>query len=73
MTELLQKVIREIERLPPAEQDAAAGALIDYMAHRDDVRLSDAQLAEVRRRRADPGRRLVSHADARARIARLGR
>ena len=28
--------------------------------------------AEIRRRRADPTRRLVSHEDARGRIARLG-
>ncbi|RAI43146.1 hypothetical protein [Rhodoplanes roseus] len=73
MSELLQKVIKEIERLPPGEQDAAAGALIDDMAHRDDVRLSDAQFAEVRRRRADPAPRMVSHAEARERIGRLGR
>jgi hypothetical protein len=36
------------------------------------VALSDAQVAEVRRRRADPNRKLVSHAKARKRIARLG-
>jgi hypothetical protein len=36
-----------------------------------DRRLTDAQVAEVRRRMADPDRELVSHADARARIGRL--
>ena len=36
------------------------------------VLLTDAQVAEVRRRRADPNRRLISHAEARERIARLG-
>ena len=36
------------------------------------VALSDAQVAEVRRRRADPNRKLVSHAEARERITRLG-
>jgi hypothetical protein len=36
------------------------------------VVLSDAQVAEVRRRRVDPNRKLVSHAKARKRIERLG-
>jgi hypothetical protein len=36
------------------------------------VPLTDAQAAEVRHRRADPNRKLVSHATARKRIARLG-
>jgi hypothetical protein len=37
------------------------------------VALSDAQVAEVRRRRADPNRKLVTHAEARERITRAGR
>jgi hypothetical protein len=36
------------------------------------VSLTDAQVAEVRRRRAEPNRKLVSHAAARKRIGRLG-
>jgi hypothetical protein len=36
------------------------------------VVLTDAQLAEVRRRKTDPNRKLVSHAAAKKRIARLG-
>jgi hypothetical protein len=46
--------------------------LLDYVKHLHDMRLTDAQVAEVRRRRTDPNRRLVSHAEARERIARLG-
>lgn len=72
MTKLLEEAIRQIEQLPEAEQDAAAGALLDYVRHLRDLRLTDAQVAEVRRRRADPNRRLVSLEDARERIARLG-
>ena len=37
------------------------------------VVLSDVQVAEVRRRRADPNRKLASHAEARERITRAGR
>jgi len=72
MTKLLEQALRQVEQLPENEQDAAAAALIDYLAHRDDMRLTDAQLAEVRRRRADPDRKLVSHAEAKERLSRLG-
>jgi hypothetical protein len=72
MTKLMEQALRQIEQLPEAEQDAAAGALLDYVKHMQDMRLTDEQVAEVHRRRTDPNRRLVSHADARERIARLG-
>jgi hypothetical protein len=72
MTKLLEQALREVERLREAEQDAAAGALLDYVKHMRDIRLTDAQVDEVRRRVADPNRKLVSHAEARARITRLG-
>jgi hypothetical protein len=72
MTKLMEQALRQIEQLPEAEQDAAAGALLDYVKHMQDMQLTDAQVAEVRRRRTDPNRRLVSHAEARERIARLG-
>jgi hypothetical protein len=38
-----------------------------------DVRLTDAQVAEVRRRRADPNRKLLTQAEARERIGQLGK
>jgi hypothetical protein len=72
MTKLLEQALRQIEHLTEAEQDAAAGALLDYVKHMRDVRLTEAQIAEVHRRRADPGRKLLSHAEARDRITRLG-
>ncbi len=70
MTRLLEQALRQIEQLPESEQDAAGVALMDYLAHRDELRLGEAQLAEVRRR-SDPNRKLVSHAEARERIGRL--
>jgi len=72
MTKLLERALRQIEGLTEAEQNAAAGALLDYVKHMRDVRLTEAQIAEIRRRRDDPGRKLVSHAEARERITRLG-
>jgi len=72
MTKLLRDAISQVENLPEGEQDAAAFAMLDYLAHKRDLRVSDADLAEIRRRRADPNRKLVSHEEARARIKRLG-
>ena len=43
MTKLLQKAIQQLEQLPEDEQNAAAGALIDYLAHMRDLQLSDEQ------------------------------
>jgi hypothetical protein len=72
MTKLLEQALRQIEQLPEAEQDAAAGALLDYVKHMRELRLTDAQVAEVRRRIANPDRKLLSLAEARERIARRG-
>lgn len=69
-TKLLRDALRQIQQLPDSEQDAAAGALLDDLARRRDLRVSDEQL--IRRRRADPARKPVSHDEARARIVRLG-
>ena len=72
MTRLLEEALREIEKLPDGEQDAAAGALLDYVKHMRDVQLTDAQVAEVRRRRTDPNRKLLSLEEARAHVERFG-
>jgi hypothetical protein len=72
MTKLLRDALKQVELLPDGEQDAAAVAMLEYLAHRRDLRVSDEDLAEIRRRRADPNRKLASHEEARARIGRLG-
>ena len=72
MTKLLEEALRQLEQLPEGDQNAAAGALLDYVKHMHDMQLTDAQVAEVRRRMADPNRKLLSHAEARERIERLG-
>ena len=72
MTKLLRDVLKQVEQLPEGEQDAAATAMLDYLTHRRDLRVSDEDLAEILRRRADPNRKLVSHEEARERIKRLG-
>ena len=72
MTKLLEQALRQVEQLPEGEQDAAAGALLDYVKHMHDTHLTEAQVVEVRRRRADPNRKLLSLAEARERVGRLG-
>jgi nitrate reductase assembly molybdenum cofactor insertion protein NarJ len=72
MTKLLEEALREVRQLSADDQNAAAGALLDYVKHMRDFALTDAQVEEVRRRRTDPNRKIVSHAEARERIGRLG-
>ena len=43
MTKLLEQALRQVEQLPEGEQDAAAGALLDYVKHMRDMRLTDAK------------------------------
>lgn len=68
MSELFDQTIAKVKKLPADEQDAAAYALLDYLDHRDEVQLTQDQLAEVRRRIADPNRTFVSYEDARRRL-----
>jgi hypothetical protein len=72
MTKLLEQALRAVQRLSAEDQHAAAGALLDCVKHMRDVGLTDARLEEVRRRTANPDRKIVSHAEARERIGRLG-
>jgi hypothetical protein len=72
MTKLLEEALRQVEQLPPDDQNAAAGALLDYVKHMREIRLTDAQVEELGRRIANPNRKLLSHAEARARIDKLG-
>lgn len=72
MTQLLEEALRQVARLPADDQDAVAGALLDCVKHMRNNRLTDAQIAEVRRRLNNPNRVLLSAEKARERIERLG-
>jgi hypothetical protein len=72
MTKLLEEALRQVEQLSADDQNAAAGVLLDYVKHMRELRLTDAQVAEVRRRIADPNRRLLTLSEARARVEKLG-
>ena len=61
MSELFDQAIAEVKKLSDHDQDAAALALVEFLKERNDGGLTAEQLAEVRRRRSDPDRVLVSH------------
>ena len=61
----------EADALAMAE-DAIRLVIEDSLARGEALRVSGVDLAEIRGRRADPNRRLVSHEETRARIKRLG-
>jgi len=65
MTKLLDQTIARVRDLPDDQQDAAAGALLEYLDGLRDLRISDEQLAEVRRRRSAPDRSFVTVEEAR--------
>ena len=68
MTKLLQKAFEQAQQLPDDEQNAAGAALLDYLDHMHAVQLTDAQIAEVRRRLAESGQNMLSLADVRGRF-----
>ena len=73
MTKLLTQVLAKVQDLPAADQDGAAELLKDYVATiESDVRLTDEQLAEVRRRRAEKKPKVLSLKQLDNRLRRLG-
>lgn len=72
MTKLLQKAFEQASELPDDQQDAAAGALLDYLDHMQSLHLTDEQVAEVRRRLADPAPKLLSLDEVKNRLTQLG-
>ncbi len=74
MTKLLDQAIAEVQKLTDEEQDRIAAELMATVTEsiRDrGLQLSDEQLAEVRRRRAEPNPRTLTLEEAIARLRRL--
>ena len=73
MTKLLQDAIEKLKDLPESRQNELAVALIEVAeGDQGDYRLTDEQVAEVRRRRANPDRKFVTVAEARKRLRHYG-
>ncbi len=61
------------EREALAMAEDAIRLVIEDCVARGEPTLTDEQLAEVRRRRTDPNRKLISLDEARSRLAKLGK
>ena len=72
MTKLLEEVISKVRELPEAEQDMAAVEFMRYLEVVRDAQLSDAQLAEVERRLANPNPKTLTLPELDERLGRLG-
>jgi hypothetical protein len=66
VSRMLKEVLERVESWPEERQQDAAHVLIE-MEHQDagSISLSDAQVAEVERRRAKPDRKFVTLEEAR--------
>ena len=54
MGKMLDSAIAELAKLPPADQEVAARAILDFAARGGRGQLTDVQADEVRHRMADP-------------------
>jgi hypothetical protein len=69
----IDAVLERVRTWPAERQEDAARLLLEMEAQdASPYRLTDEQLAEVRRRRAKPDPKYVSFADARKRFRRAG-
>ena len=72
MTNKVKEAIEVLRNLPQDDQDTVAAAIIDFASHDERLTLSDEQVAEVRRRMANPDRRFLSMNEARKRLRHYG-
>ena len=73
MTRSLTQVLAKVQDLPAADQNGAAELLKEYMATvESDVRLTNEQVAEVRRRRAEKNPKTLTLKQLDNRLRRLG-
>ena len=68
----LKSAVETVLDLPEEEQVEAVAILQSIIETREsELRLSDEQVAEVRRRLADPDRKLIPHEEVMASVRRL--
>jgi hypothetical protein len=72
MTKLLEEAIAQVREMPPGMQDMAATVLIRCIDAARTTKLSDEQLKEVRRRRAERNPANLSLDQFDARLRRFG-
>jgi hypothetical protein len=72
MTKLLERAIAQVRELSADAQDMAAAELMRYLGAARDPQLSDDQLAEVRRRRAERNPQTLTLDELDVRLRRFG-
>ena len=72
MTKLLETAIAQVRELPEDAQDMAAAELMRYLGAARDPQLTDDQLAEVRRRRAERNTNTFTLDEFDVRLRRFG-
>ena len=72
MTGKINQAWTELLKLPEAEQEVAADAILDYASGGHGISLSDEQVAEVERRLAEPDPKTLTITEFRARLRKLG-
>lgn len=73
MTKFLSHALSKVQKLSKDKQDGAAELLMEYVTTiEQDVQLTDAQVAEVRRRCAERNPKTISLKQFDARLRRLG-
>ena len=60
MTKLLQEALEVLKEMPEDRQETVARAIINYAEEDDAVHLTDEQIVEVKRRIANPNRKIIS-------------
>ena len=72
MSNLIEDAVEALRNLPHDVRDAAARAILNYETdYDDDLQLTDAQVADVEHRIANPARRFMSLRELDDRIHRL--
>ena len=75
MTKLLEQAIAEVRKLSDEEQDSVAAEMMIHLRStrdRDDLQISDADLADLRRRRAENDPEHMSLGEVEAHFRRSG-
>lgn len=72
MTTKIERAWLELNKLPPADQEVAAEAILDYASGNRSVELSDDQIAEIERRLREDKPSVVTISEFRRRLRHLG-
>ena len=68
----LEQAWKALQELPEGEQDIAAAAILDFATRDRESKLSEEQIAEVKRRLADPNPKYLTLEEVRARFVKIG-